>query len=736
MSNIKINDVPQRIQYAATNGQTQFSIPFPFFQSNYVIVWQDGVQLFPGASPGQYLITGAGSPSGGLLTLVTPALEDSIITIDGKMPIDRTSIYSATISNLTGSDLNGDFNREVVMLQQINTTQSYMQLQYAPWSLVSQDLAVTKDRYIPMLPALAAWRMNAAGTEIETFQTPSSGGIATDEATYLVQSANPGLPNAQVMGDLPSGFVVNTATTGLQLTRVFSGVANQISITNSSGISGNPEFSIAPNPTVPGNEYIILPNGTTAQRPVTPVEGMVRYNTTLQGLEVYDGSFWEAPGGGVVNSIIGTSNQINVDSTDPINPVISLSSVLDMPGTFTIQSSIPVDEIINDDTMATASVSNLATALSIKNYVDSFAGGGVASASGTQNQVLVNGTFGTPITGAATFSLPQDIGTTSSPSFSGLSLTSTPLDVSSGGSGRNSATAYGIIFGGTTTTGPHQSVANGLSGRYLRSSGVNALPIWSAYGFPAAVAQGDILYGSATTAYSNLAKDTNATRYLSNTGASNNPAWSQINLANGVTGNLPVTNLNSGTSASNTTFWRGDGTWATPSGSSGYVLLGTANASNTANIVFTGLTGYRNYVVVFSGMQPVTNGTSLRMQGSTDNGVTWLSTTPAYYQQWQDCVVSTMTAGADSTTYTSAILSLGLSNVSDNSASGYLYLCNLNLSVGTRPGYIGMIQYVNSNINGRNVWGQFATSVGVNAIRFFATSGNINTGTFQIYGMT
>ncbi|MFA9205005.1 MAG: hypothetical protein ACEQSH_00970 [Bacteroidia bacterium] len=62
----------------------------------------------------------------------------------------------------------------------------------------------------------------------------------------------------------------------------------------------------------------------------------------------------------------------------------------------------------------------------------------------------------------------------------------------------------------------------------------------------ATCSQGDLIYGSASNTWSKLSKNTTATRYLSNTGTSNNPAWAQVNVANGVTGTLPVGNGGTG----------------------------------------------------------------------------------------------------------------------------------------------------------------------------------------------
>ena len=81
-----------------------------------------------------------------------------------------------------------------------------------------------------------------------------------------------------------------------------------------------------------------------------------------------------------------------------------------------------------------------------------------------------------------------------------------------------------------------------------------------------------------------------------------------MNDATNLSGNIPVSNLNSGTSASSSTFWRGDGTWVAAGGDFGSSYFAANRTTDETHTNATlGKIGINNEIVDVGGNYDTTN---------------------------------------------------------------------------------------------------------------------------------
>jgi len=178
-----------------------------------------------------------------------------------------------------------------------------------------------------------------------------------------------------------------------------------------------------------GNQILNAAFEKLATDPTTGnFEGRIYYNTADDLLKVYDGTAWISVG--AITDINGTANEVEVTIVDGV-ATIGLPGTINADTTGNAATATKLatarDIALSGDVTGTASFDGSAN-ISITTTIaaDSVAlgtdttGDYVATIAGTENQVIVSGA-GTE-SRAVTLSTPQDIATTSSPTFAGATL--------------------------------------------------------------------------------------------------------------------------------------------------------------------------------------------------------------------------------------------------------------------------------------------------------------------------
>lgn len=121
-----------------------------------------------------------------------------------------------------------------------------------------------------------------------------------------------------------------------------------------------------------GHNSVTLPQGTTANAPANPDGGAIRFNTSINKLEYYNGTAWVALSGGVGGVGTITVDSITIDGLTPVyayafpsalvplseeNVLVFIEGVFQKSSTYTISgSTITLSAVLSGDNGKTLTV--------------------------------------------------------------------------------------------------------------------------------------------------------------------------------------------------------------------------------------------------------------------------------------------------------------------------------------------------------------------------------------------
>jgi trimeric autotransporter adhesin len=176
-----------------------------------------------------------------------------------------------------------------------------------------------------------------------------------------------------------NGLMTITTAGALSATQI-AGVADQTAVFNPDGTTGNPTVGLAVNPIIPGTGAILIPVGTTGQRPAG-VAGKIRYNSSDNAYEGYSAGTWRqfSLSGGVTEVDTGTGL-----TGGPITGTgtISIANTAVTAGSYGSGTQVGTFTV-NAQGQLTAAANVTITPAAI---------GAVSSVSGTANEITATGT--------------------------------------------------------------------------------------------------------------------------------------------------------------------------------------------------------------------------------------------------------------------------------------------------------------------------------------------------------